>query len=491
MTAVLDARPTAPAPPAEAADDLPSPPVASDVHGTEDAATTAPSRLLAVAAGLSASAAAAMVGGMFAGHGARLVGGAAAVAGALWAAAAARSRQPAAWQVGLVPAVMAVAAASVLPGHPDALGQLDRLVAAARHSGRSVPPPVPFDLGWRPLLVVAFAVLGFASAWVATAARRPGLGLALPLPLLVLAATAVPTATESSSALVAGVLLFAALCAAHAARPDRAAAQVPLGVRLVRAGSVLVVLAAVATALGRIDALFPPPRVDKEPPVRPAGDRRPGDGAAARRPPDEAVSRGSRGRFRPSEDVPVELVVPVRRANPVLTYQRVRTALGTVLTGAAALGSAWAAWPGMARVLRRRRRAGWAGARGPRARVAAAYAEWRDLAIDLGVPGRGHSPLAFCAVVVDDEEHEQLAWLVSRTSYGDLAGTVGDEDARAAEDLSRSLRRRLIAAQPLDRRLAARFGRVSLRRPYSAEVPGALVWPRSGRTGARAAGAAR
>lgn len=486
MTAVLDALPAL-APSADLDERRPpfaAPPGsggAADNHHTGGTGTARPSLLVAGSAGLSGAAAAAMVGGMFAGQGARISGGVAAVGGALWAGAAARSEKPAAWQVGLVPAALVAAAASILPGRPGALGELDALIAAARRSGRSLPPPIPFDPGWRPLLVFAFAVVGFAAGWVATGARRPGLGIALPLPLLVLAAVSLPTVTESSSALVAGTLLFAALCAAHAASSDRAAGHAPLGPRLVRSASALVAVAFVAAAVGRVDALFPPPRVDDSRPLRRQAAPAPAGDAAAE---GEATGAGGPGRtagaFRPNDDIPVELVVPVRRADPVLTYQRVRTGLGTALAGAAAVAGGRLAWPGAARLLRRRRRASWAAARGPRARIAAAYAEWRDLALDLGVAGRGRSPLAFCDVVVADEEHEQLAWLVTRAAYGDLAVTVGDDDARGAEDLSRSLRRRLIAAQPLERRLAARFGRASLRRPYTREVPGALSWRRSG-----------
>lgn len=716
---VLDAPPRP-----QPADPVDVPTVVLDaVVSAQEIESTLPQRAVwapAVAAALACGVPAALVGGLFRGAGVTVVAVIAAACGALLAGGAARSARPAVWHLGLVPAVAVAAAASAVPGAPDALGRLGELVADAVNSGRAGPPPLAFDPGWRPILVAAFAALGFAAAWVGSGVGRPRLALAVPLPVGVLATLVLPPPAEARAAAIAGIFLFAALAVLHATQPARAAAGAVIGT--VRAAVMVAVIAVAVAGLGRIDALFPEARVDTTPAPRrpeatppPADDRvlfeiagplegpwrlgtldvygddgwlaRPrdpddltaisaqvsdrntptvtitvgdlGDGRVlpappglvaidgidaaldprsgaviARRPPaagasyvaaatvppslaeistasldtsdaaalagptppshldnllaglpadrwerflalrarlaDRFVAVGAGGpvpttpervvdlldgvegtpyeraaaeavlarwsgvparvgygyaggdaagerrliRTRhaaywaevhlagrgwipilldaaqaaaaagdadqlaragvtPSDEVPVELVIPIRRTTTVLLYQRARGALLAILVPLAVAAAVWLAWPTAARWARRRRRIAWAATAGPRAQIAVAYAEWRDLAIDLGITGRGRTPLGFCTVVVTDAEHEQLAWLVTRTLYGDLADTADADDTRAADDLARSLRRRLLAAQPIERRLAARVSRTSLRTPYSTEVPGA------------------
>lgn len=720
------------------ADDLPashpdtvSAPAGHDAH---PAAPRPPGWGPALAAGLAAAAPAALVGGLFDGYAATVVAGLAAVGGALLAGATARSPRPGLWHLAVIPAVIAAAGASALPGAPDALGRLGSLVADAVQTGRAQPPPLPFDPGWRPVLVAAFAALGFAAGWVASGVGRPRLALAAPLPVGALAALALPASAETTAAATAGLVLFAAFAVSHATRADRVAVVAPLRSGLRAAVAVAVVAVAVA-GLARVDALFPAPRVDTEPAprqpaaaplaqaddralfevtgslggpwrlgaldvydgdawlarppdldrlapldeqssradartatitVRDLGEQRvlpvpsalvaielpdgldagadPSTGAvvarrappagtsyvvAAAEPPSvaqlaaarpdiagddgqlaapappasvaalldgspaepwrrflalrarladafvaaggggpvttspqrvadlldgaegtpyeqaaaeallarwsgvparvgygyagEAVEDGrrvvrprhgaywvevrlagwgwvplladaaqaaptggdeqqlARAGVTPSDEVPVELIIPVRRTNPVLLYQRARGVLAALVPPALLAAAAWLTSPMLTRWLRRRRRLAWAAAGGPRARIAAAYTEWRDVAIDVGIGGRGRSPLGFCDLLAPDGEHEQLAWLATRALYGDLAPTVDDDDARAAEDLARSLRRRLLAAQPIERRVAAHLSRTSLRRPYSTELPAAPTLRRTRR----------
>ena len=70
-----------------------------------------------------------------------------------------------------------------------------------------------------------------------------------------------------------------------------------------------------------------------------------------------------------------------------------------------------------------------------------------------------------------DGEHNELAWLTARTLYGDLGAHVTDDDARAAEELSLSLRTRLRQAQPLQVRAVGFLSKSSLLKPYTEEVP--------------------
>ena len=82
--------------------------------------------------------------------------------------------------------------------------------------------------------------------------------------------------------------------------------------------------------------------------------------------------------------------------------------------------------------------------------MAVEYAELRDLATDLNVGDEWDTPLEWMYKVQPDDEHLELAWLVSRSLYGDMRDTVTDDDARVAEELAGSLRRRLSRAAGLD-----------------------------------------
>src|SRR5262249_25093386 len=124
-------------------------------------------------------------------------------------------------------------------------------------------------------------------------------------------------------------------------------------------------------------------------------------------------------------------------------------------------------WPLPFKAFRRARRRTWASEEGPSARVALAYAEWRDHATDFGYRHQTDTPLMFLREVVPDDEHAELAWLTTRSLWGDLRGNVTDDDALAAEALSKSLRRRLSSAHPSTMRFVAMLSRLSVRYPYA------------------------
>jgi hypothetical protein len=71
---------------------------------------------------------------------------------------------------------------------------------------------------------------------------------------------------------------------------------------------------------------------------------------------------------------------------------------------------------------------------------------------------------------IDDAEHTELAWLTTRVLWGDLQDTVSLELAVAAEELSRSLRRRLSNAQPSTVRFVASVSRLSLKDPFAPDL---------------------
>jgi hypothetical protein len=94
--------------------------------------------------------------------------------------------------------------------------------------------------------------------------------------------------------------------------------------------------------------------------------------------------------------------------------------------------------------------------------------------VDLSLPGGGMTPLELVELVDEDEEHAELAWLVTRGLWGDLRGRLTDEDAESGRQLAASVRDRLTKAQPETARLLARLSRASLREPWSRDVPN--VW---------------
>ena len=172
----------------------------------------------------------------------------------------------------------------------------------------------------------------------------------------------------------------------------------------------------------------------------------------------------------PGDDISVEVYIPTRVTPPGLIFQVVQKVLALVLPVVFVLGSIWVLWPMAYKARRTSRRRQWALEQGRHARIAVAYAEFRDLATDLGVGDPYATPLQYVEQVVPDEEHDELAWLVTRTLWGDLKNSVGDDEVYAAEELSRALRRRIFEAQPFTIRGLAYVSRLSLRDPYAPEL---------------------
>lgn len=174
---------------------------------------------------------------------------------------------------------------------------------------------------------------------------------------------------------------------------------------------------------------------------------------------------------RPTEELALVVHVPIRLRTVRLFYVVARYWAGVAAGLLAAAALAWWTFPGALKGLRTLRRRRWARSRGPRARIAVAYAAWRDLATDLGIGDARASPLRFLAAVDRDDEHDEIAWLVTRALWGDLVRDLRDADAEAAEELARSVARRVARAHPAWARLAAFASRASLRDPWTPEVP--------------------
>ena len=178
--------------------------------------------------------------------------------------------------------------------------------------------------------------------------------------------------------------------------------------------------------------------------------------------PDASVAAG--------DEIAVQTFVPLRIEEKGLFYDRVRKFAIVVTPLLGTLAAVYLLWPAARKYVRSRRRRAWARSVGPAARVEVAYASFRDYCTDLALPNTTATPLGFVAGFTPDSEHLELAWLVTRALYGDLRDQLGPDDARVAEELSSSLRRRLSRTQPLSLRILAAVSRLSLRSPYAAEV---------------------
>lgn len=172
----------------------------------------------------------------------------------------------------------------------------------------------------------------------------------------------------------------------------------------------------------------------------------------------------------PSKDIAVKLFLPFVTPGDSLVGKLIR--LGLLLFAGAALviGLVVLLWPVLRKSRRRSRLRDWARHQGPKSRIAVAYAELRDDATDFGYVFPADTPLAFTRRFVPDEEHYELAWLVTRSLWGDLRGEVTEHMALTVEQLTASMRSRLTSGQPATVRLVALVSRASLVDPFAPEL---------------------
>jgi hypothetical protein len=172
-----------------------------------------------------------------------------------------------------------------------------------------------------------------------------------------------------------------------------------------------------------------------------------------------------------SDDIAVDLYIPIELKNYTQLYERLRSDFYRGLPVLAVLLVLYLGLPWVQRTRRGARRRSWAEALGAREVIGVEYGEFRDLATDLGVGDPYDTPLEFLTKVMDDDEHKQFAWLVTRVLYGDLEHTATETELAAAREMSESLRRRMFRAQPLQTRVLAIISRASLIDPFSREMP--------------------
>ncbi|MFT5223523.1 MAG: hypothetical protein ACI867_001844, partial [Glaciecola sp.] len=177
----------------------------------------------------------------------------------------------------------------------------------------------------------------------------------------------------------------------------------------------------------------------------------------------------------PSGELAAQLYIPVRQTSLLQFYSIVQFWLARIVPVFVGIFFFWFIVPGLVKGARLQRRRRWAERRGVLARISVAYADFRDRAIDLNIGHPSWTPLEFLDAIDVDEDHTNMAWLVTRALWGDLARDLREEDAESAESAGRSLTKRLSTGQPFIQRSIAYGSRVSLRSPWSCEVPN-LWW---------------
>jgi hypothetical protein len=209
---------------------------------------------------LSVAAAAWMSAGVFRGLFPRFVAIVAALLGVGLITFSFRTRRPSFVQYLVLPAALVLGAVLAAAGSRG--GNVPALVIEAIRTGGIAQPPIPFDPGWRLIIVVLAAALGAASAATAASLNRPKLGVFMPLPLLFASALVQPKETALTSSVVALFLLVGSLAVAYGAelRQEGASSGRFEARRYARGGIAALVLLALLVAISRAGFLFP----DKE-----------------------------------------------------------------------------------------------------------------------------------------------------------------------------------------------------------------------------------
>ncbi|MHB8718495.1 MAG: DUF3488 and transglutaminase-like domain-containing protein [Candidatus Dormibacteria bacterium] len=163
----------------------------------------------ALAAFLVSAAAAVMVGGVFDSAAARPLALAAAAAGVGWTVWTLRFvRGEALRYLFAVVALLGASLAALAGG--SRLSPIDA-VATALSNGGLLQPPVPFEPGWRFIIVLLVALLSTGTTALVASGRRPRLGLMLPLPVVVGGALIQPGGAAVVDAVISLVLLVGGL----------------------------------------------------------------------------------------------------------------------------------------------------------------------------------------------------------------------------------------------------------------------------------------
>lgn len=167
------------------------------------------------AALLAGAAAGWMAAGVFDATIARAVAVLGAILGAGLVALSHRIGRPGAVQYATGPIAALAGALVILPDLGGGSASLPSLVNNALFSGGLGQPPVPFDPGWRFLVVVLITLVTSGAASLALSLDRPNLAVVIPVPIVIGASLLQPPEAEVVSTVVAAVLVVAALAVAY------------------------------------------------------------------------------------------------------------------------------------------------------------------------------------------------------------------------------------------------------------------------------------
>jgi hypothetical protein len=250
----------------------PDPSSGSQPWSLEDRAPEISAMRVAAIGAIAAGGAAGVSGGLFQGLLATIVGVVAAAGGAVLVGLAVRSGRT--WlQYIAAPGifVLGYVAALILPNSTGVTGTVPSLVHQAISNGGLGKPPIPFDPGWRFLLVALIGMLAAGGVSLACATAKPRLAIAVPLPLIVAAALDQPPHRQLLGGVIACATLLLALSLSRGAelageaKLTRQAEARQLGRSLLAAAGCVVVLVVVNHA----SFLFPAHKSHTSPPQKP------------------------------------------------------------------------------------------------------------------------------------------------------------------------------------------------------------------------------
>lgn len=179
---------------------------------------------------------------------------------------------------------------------------------------------------------------------------------------------------------------------------------------------------------------------------------------------------------KPTDDLSLVVYIPVKRPTFRLLFEVVRYWVLFALPFIVGIALLHFGHPWVLKRLRTRRRRRWGRTNGPIAEVLVSYADLRDRCYDLNAGDVRDLPLEFVERFRQDDEHDELAWLVTRLFWGDMRRDPRAEDVEEAATMAVSVQKRILRAQPLTNRILAAVSKASLRDPYSDDVPN--LYPR-------------
>lgn len=230
-----------------------------------------PSPRLAVAVAFPVVASALMIGGVFRGADPRAYAIVSGVLGVLLGFGLTRLRKAGLVNLLMLAGLFVIGVLMVVPENPSNAAKVATLAREAAAEGNLLNPPVPFDPGWKAIVGWLMGIIGFASAWIALAFKKPSIALLLPLPFAAFAGISVPDDQQVASGLAVLVLFAIGLGLLSSEQSvDDEDERPPLSYEIRKALKAMPLLAVIVVALygvSKAGFLFPPPAIDpaKEP----------------------------------------------------------------------------------------------------------------------------------------------------------------------------------------------------------------------------------